>query len=134
MVKHLFTKLMLFPLLFFWGILSLQAQTGQVTGVVTDVVDGSTLPGATVVVKGTTTGTVTDIDGKYSIEVGPNTTLIYSYIGYVTQEIVVQPKSTVNVALITEATGLDVDVIGDAATTGYIQGAIRSGNRAANAL
>ena len=111
MVKHLFTKLMLLPLLFFLMVLSMQAQTGQVTGVVTDVVDGSTLPGATVVVKGTTTGTVTDMDGKYSIEVGPNTTLIFSYVGYQTKEIVVQPGSVVNVALESESLGLEEVVV-----------------------
>ena len=111
MVKQLFAKLMLLPLLFFLGMLSMQAQTGLVTGTVTDVVDGSTLPGATVVVKGTTTGTVTDMDGKYSIEVGPNTTLVFSYVGYQTKEVVVSPGSVVNVSLESESMGLDEVVV-----------------------
>ncbi len=113
MVKHLISKLMLLPLLFFLGTLSMQAQTGKVTGKVTDVIDGSSLPGATVVVKGTTTGTTTDMDGNYSIEVGPNTTLVFSYVGYKTKEVVVQPGSQVNIALESETMGLsEVVVIG----------------------
>ena len=111
MVKHLFTRLMLFPLLFFWGTLSMHAQTGLVTGTVTDVVDGSTLPGATVVVKGTSTGTVTDMDGKFSIEVSPNSTLVFSFVGYQTKEVVVQPGTEVNVALESESLGLEEVVV-----------------------
>lgn len=113
MIKHLFTKHLLLISIMLCGSFLASAQTGTVTGVVSVAEDGYSLPGATVVIKGTTRGTATDLDGNYTIEVGPNTTLIYSYVGYVTQEIVVQPKSTVNVALVTEATGLDeVIVIG----------------------
>ena len=95
------------------GSVTMFGQSGQVTGKIFDVLDGTTLPGATVVIKGTTTGTSTDMDGMYSIEVEPNTTLVFSYVGYMPQEIVVNPGTTVNVAMESESMGLDeVLVIG----------------------
>jgi len=57
--------------------------TGKIEGTVTDADDGEALPGCNVVVKGTTTGTVSDINGKFSIEVpSSGSTLVFSYIGY----------------------------------------------------
>jgi iron complex outermembrane receptor protein len=111
MVKYLFFKLTLLLIMSFIGTLSLQAQTGQVKGRVTDASDGTPLPGATVVVKGTTTGTATDLDGYYNIEVEPNTTLVVSYVGYTPKEVVVQPGQTVDVALKTESLGLEEIVV-----------------------
>ena len=64
------------------------AQTNKVTGVVRDA-NGEPLIGATVKVKGTNRGTATDIDGKYSIAAAPGSTLVISYIGATTQEVVV---------------------------------------------
>ena len=59
-----------------------------ISGVVTDKEDGITLPGVNVVIKGTTTGTVTDIDGNFNINVSsPNAVLLVSFIGFSTQEI-----------------------------------------------
>jgi len=89
------------------------AQSGAVSGVVTDAGDGTSLPGATIVIKGTTQGAVTNIDGNYTINVEPNQVLIFSYVGYATQELVVQPNTTVNVALQSSALSLEgVVVIG----------------------
>lgn len=62
------------------------AQEFSVGGKVTDATDGSSIPGVTVVIKNTTMGTVTDIDGNYSIKVKPGDVLVYSYVGYQTQE------------------------------------------------
>ncbi len=114
MFKHLSTKSMLLSaILLFCGSLTIFAQSGVVTGKVFDVLDGTTLPGATVVIKGTTTGTSTDMDGEYSITVDPNTTIVVSYVGYTSQEIVVSPGTTVNVAMESESMGLEeVLVIG----------------------
>jgi len=111
MVNHLKAKFILLFAMMSFGAVTVFAQTGEVTGTVTDAANGTTLPGATVVVKGTVQGTVTDIDGKYSISVGPNTTLVFSFIGYESQEIVVQPGTTVNVALKTQATALEEFVV-----------------------
>ena len=87
------------------------AQEGMVRGTVYDADDGSTLPGASVLIKGTTKGTVTDVDGKFSLMVGPNTTMEVSFIGYKTQEVLVQPNSTADVYLEASATALDELVV-----------------------
>ena len=69
----------------------------KVTGVVID--ESGPLPGANVVIQGTTTGTVTDIDGKYSIMAHSQDTLVFSYMGYQNQKIRVGKKSVINVTL-----------------------------------
>ena len=111
MVKKLFTKFLLFAVVLLGSSLTGWAQSGTVTGVVTDALDGSSLPGATIVVKGTTSGTVTDIDGNYSIEVNPDQVLEFSYVGYAAQEFKVQPGTTLNVILKSSAQSLDGVVI-----------------------
>jgi len=89
------------------------AQQGAVSGVITDFEDGAPLPGASVVIKGTSLGTTTDIDGKFSILVEPNTILQISYVSYHMQELTVQPNTTVNIALKSDAETLEeVIVIG----------------------
>jgi len=72
---------------------------GQVTGVVVDAT-GEPIIGASVVVKGTTTGTVTDLDGNFAIPgVSKNATLVFSYVGYRTQNVALDGRSSVNVTL-----------------------------------
>ena len=61
------------------------AQTRQVTGVITDATDP--LPGASVTVKGTNTGTISGVDGSFTIQAGPDATLVVSFIGYRTLEV-----------------------------------------------
>lgn len=74
-------------------------QNNTVTGILTDS-NGETLIGATVMVKGTTTGAVTDIDGKYSVNVpNDNAVLTFSYIGYTPQEVTVGNKRDINVTM-----------------------------------
>ncbi|HVW15206.1 MAG TPA: SusC/RagA family TonB-linked outer membrane protein [Mucilaginibacter sp.] len=74
------------------------AQTHIVTGTVTAKNDGSTLPGVSVSIKGTTTGTQTDINGKYSINAPVGSVLTFSFIGYTAQSITVSGNA-LNVAL-----------------------------------
>jgi len=81
-----------------------------VTGVVTDE-NGVPLPGASIVVKGTTNGAVTDFDGNYSINVDGDGTLVVSYVGYKTMEVPVNGRSTVNVGLETDASQLEEVVV-----------------------
>lgn len=81
----------------------------SVTGVVVDV-DGSPIPYVNVLEKDTLNGTVTDENGVYTISVSENSTLIYSYIGYTTQEIEVGGMSTIDVTL-TEGESLDTVVL-----------------------
>ncbi|MDN3664418.1 SusC/RagA family TonB-linked outer membrane protein [Algibacter miyuki] len=98
----------------FFALLSLFAQ-GQVSGTVTDQTDGMPLPGVSVIVAGTSQGAATDFDGNYSIDnINGDATLVFSYMGYKTQEIQIAGKSIINVSLIADASELDEIVV-----TGY---------------
>ena len=82
-----------------------------ITGTVTDE-NGEPLPGLTIVVKGTTKGAVTDLEGKYTIEVDdPSALLVFSYVGYLTQEISVGNQTTINVNMETDVFGLEEVVV-----------------------
>jgi iron complex outermembrane receptor protein len=111
MVKRLSSKMLLLLSFILLGYTSGFAQSGPVTGTVTDATEGEPLPGVTVLVKGTTTGTATDINGKYTLSVDPNATLVFSYVGFESQEIVVQPNTTVNVILKMSAEFIDEFVV-----------------------
>ncbi|MRT93041.1 TonB-dependent receptor [Ancylomarina sp. 16SWW S1-10-2] len=82
-----------------------------VSGKVTDV-SGESIPGVSVVVKGTSTGSTTNIDGNYSLEV-PNETqvLVFSFIGMKTQEVDFAGQTNINVVLLEDVTGLDEVVV-----------------------
>ena len=87
------------------------AQT-KVSGVVTDAKDGSPIPFASVVVKGTTTGTATDADGKYTITAPTSqSTLLFSTIGYISQEVAVEGRNTINVILAEDTEMLDETIV-----------------------
>ncbi|MCU0399470.1 MAG: TonB-dependent receptor [Algoriphagus sp.] len=91
------------------------AQDRVITGTVTSTEDGLGVPGATVLVKGTTIGTATDIDGKYSITVpAGNNVLVYTFVGLRTQEVNIGSRTTINVALES-----DVTALGEVIVTGY---------------
>ncbi|WP_020530356.1 TonB-dependent receptor [Flexithrix dorotheae] len=70
-----------------------------IKGTVTSEEDGEPLPGVSIIVKGTTSGTTTDLDGKYTINAPEGSTLVYSYIGFQEYEVAVGNQSTVNVVL-----------------------------------
>ena len=102
MTKHYTKKSILLLSLLFLGFSVAFAQ-GDVTGKVTDELDGQPFAGVTVLVKGTMTGTTTDMDGKYRIRVKAGDFLVFSFIGYETQEIGVQPNTVVNVSMAMKA-------------------------------
>lgn len=104
------SECLLILILILGGASSLLAQNLQVSGVITDESTGETLIGATVLQKGTNNGTVSDIDGKYSISVPKGSTLVFSLIGYVTQEVVIETAGTINISMAVQITNLD-DVI-----------------------
>lgn len=84
-----------------------------VSGRVTASDDGSGLPGVNVLEKGTQNGTVTNADGSYSIVVGNNATLVFSFVGYLTSEVAVGTQSTIDIALQSDVTALtEVVVVG----------------------
>jgi hypothetical protein len=77
------------------------AQQVEISGRVTSDGDAESLPGVNVSVKGTTTGTLTDVDGRYSLRVNAgNTVLVFSYIGFETQEIKVENRRSINYQLL----------------------------------
>ena len=86
------------------------AQNVNVRGTVTDSSTGEVVPYAAVQIKGTTTGTATDLNGAYTISVPANATLVISSVGYQTQEVAVEGRSLINVILAVDTEFLD-DVI-----------------------
>ncbi|WP_215225557.1 SusC/RagA family TonB-linked outer membrane protein [Echinicola shivajiensis] len=91
-------SLMVFVMLLFSQ--TVLAQTKTISGTVTDAGDGTAIPGVNVFLKGTTNGTSTDLDGKYSLaNVPEDGTLVFSFIGYVSQEVSAAGKSTINIDL-----------------------------------
>lgn len=113
-MKHNFSRLrtFLFAILMLFGQLTM-AQAKKITGTVTDQLSGEALPGVTVVIEGTTEGTITDFDGNYSISVEPDQVLSYSYIGYVKQTVTVQNQTEINIVLAPSTEDLgEVVVIG----------------------
>jgi len=86
------------------------AQEKTISGTITDG-SGLPLPGATVLVKGTTSGTSTDFDGKYSMNVGQGATLVFSFVGYTTQQVKVGTSNTINITMIEDAAALEEVVV-----------------------
>jgi TonB-dependent starch-binding outer membrane protein SusC len=83
----------------------------EIKGTVVDNYD-MPLPGASIIIKGTSNGTTTDFDGNFTLMLSDNaTTLIFSYVGFATQEIVINNQTTFNIKLIAEASALDEVVI-----------------------
>lgn len=108
-----------FLLLFFLLILNFASysQNNQldqqtiITGNVVDI-DGSTLPGVNIVQKGTTNGTVTDIDGNFSLRISKqDAVLVFSYVGHLSQEVKVGNKTRINIVLEADVKGLDEVVV-----------------------
>lgn len=111
------TKLYLFvrrylAVLMMFGAVSAFAQQ-SVSGKVTSSDDGSGIPGVNILEKGTSNGTVTDAEGNFSISVGANATLVFSFVGYSTQEVSVGSQTSLNITLQSDVTSLsEVVVIG----------------------
>lgn len=93
----------------------LHAQTRVVTGKVISSEDSQGLPGTNILIKGSATGTVTDAQGNYSLEVTDDSnTLVFSSIGYATQEVAVSGRSVINVTMT-----LDIKQLGEVVVVGY---------------
>lgn len=120
MTKDLLKKRMVSLLATFLIAVTAMAQV-TVKGVVTDET-GEPIIGANVLVKGTTTGTITDIDGNYTIpDVASSATLVFSYVGFVEQEIAVNGQTTINVTLKEDSESLDEVIV-----VGYATGSKRT--------
>jgi len=95
------------------GVYSLSAtQQNQVSGRITDASTGEPMPGVNIVVKGTNIGTLTDVNGAYSVNVtSGDVVLVFSFIGYTTKEVPLAGRSRVDLELSQEVTGLDEVVV-----------------------
>ncbi len=103
------TSLLVCLLLF--GFSAAFGQNIQIKGTVTSAEDGSTIPGVYVKIKGTNTGTATDVNGSYQIGVDNGATLVFSSIGFRDQEIVVAGQSTIDVSMQSDITQMDEVVV-----------------------
>lgn len=102
-----------FVLVFLFASFVATAQSGKVTGRVTSGDDQIALPGVSILEKGTTNGTVTDADGNYSVNVRADATLVFSFVGYASQEVALAGRSSIDVILETDITALsEVVVVG----------------------
>ncbi len=90
------------------------AQNRIVSGTINSDEDNSPIPGVNVVVKNTSTGTVTDVNGNYTIAVGNGATLVFSSIGFLTQEVAVNDQSVINLSL-----SADIQSLSEVVVVGY---------------
>jgi TonB-linked SusC/RagA family outer membrane protein len=94
------TKLLFFLLLLFGCFGQVFAQNREVKGRITDAANGEGLPAISIFVKGTTIGTVSEIDGSYKINVSEGAVLVFQSVGYITQELAVNSQSEINIQLV----------------------------------
>ncbi|MBN2639617.1 MAG: SusC/RagA family TonB-linked outer membrane protein [Bacteroidales bacterium] len=104
---------MLLVFLIFTGLNFALAQTRTISGTVTSADDGKPLPGVTVQLKGTTVGTTTDFNGKYSLNVDlkQGNVLVFSFVGMATQEIAIASSNTINVVMKSSAMAINEVVV-----------------------
>jgi len=96
----------------FVGLSVMFAQTTTITGTVTGSDDGEPIPGVSVVVKGTTVGTITGIDGNYTLSVPDDAiTLLYSFVGMKSQDLLINGRTIIDVVMVPETIGMDEVVV-----------------------
>lgn len=104
-------KLLLLVVALLCGVSLVFAQTKQIRGTVTSSDDGLPIPGVSVVVKGTTIGTVTDIDGNFQLTAPENETLKFTFVGMKAKEVLITDATVYNTVLETESIGVDEVVV-----------------------
>lgn len=97
-------------LVFLFFTLIAQAQK-PISGVVKSSIDNTAIPGVNVVIKGTTQGTITDMNGKFTISVSSGDILVLSFLGYLTEEVIISNQSSIEVSMIEDITRLDEVVV-----------------------
>jgi TonB-linked SusC/RagA family outer membrane protein len=101
-----------FSLVIFMSFQWINAQGFQVTGKVTSSEDGLSLPGVSIIVKGTTLGSITNLNGEYTLQVPSDTrVLIFSFVGMKTQEVSVEGRTIIDVVMFPDMVGLDEVVV-----------------------
>jgi len=103
-------KLIFFVLLIVASVATIYAQ--QITGVIVDNLTLEPIPGVNVMIKGTTTGGISDVNGVYTVEVsGPETVLVFSFVGYSSIEETVGNRTSIDITLTEDLVGLDEVVV-----------------------
>ena len=110
------TKLFISAVLFLITHFTFSQNVKSVTGNITDG-NGVALPGVSVIIKGTDLGTVTDFDGNYKINAEETSVLIYSYLGYKTQEVPTSGKQSININLLEDSLSLNEVIVQGYGTT-----------------
>lgn len=100
-------KLLLLVVVLFCGMSLVFAQTKQIRGTVTSSDDGMPIPGVSVAVKGTTTGTTTDLDGNFTLTVPANEILVFSFVGMKRQDVPVTDATVYDIKLVPDVIGVD---------------------------
>jgi TonB-linked SusC/RagA family outer membrane protein len=108
-INALFKQIAFVGILLF-GIVGMSGQS-IIKGTVTSTTDGEPIPGVNVILKGTSTGVATDFDGNYTISASPNDVLVFSFLGFKTQEQAVGNQTTIDVVLEEDAAKLDEVVV-----------------------
>ncbi|KKL17606.1 hypothetical protein LCGC14_2483870, partial [marine sediment metagenome] len=107
--KWIIKQIFLFALIV--GTQSIFSQSQSITGTISDE-SGEPLPGVSIVIKGTTRGAVTNLEGQYTVEAeDPTSVLVFSYVGYLTQEITVGNQTVIDIALEADVYGLEEVVV-----------------------
>ena len=106
-------RILLIPLAMAWSLQAV-AQEKTVSGRITSADDGEGLPGVNILIKGTTSGTVTDFEGKFTVTAPDNAVLVFSFIGYVTQEVTIGSQSVIDIVL-----AVDITTLSEIVVTGY---------------
>ena len=91
--------------------MGLFAQQTQITGIVADAQSGEPIPGVTVVVKGTQRGLITSVDGSFAIDAAKDEIIVFSFIGYESQEVIVSPNASYNILLKSDVVNMDEVVV-----------------------
>ncbi len=112
-MRKFYWKIGWVAVLWLWTFTTAFAQTRVVSGTVTDG-SSALMPGVNVVLKGTTTGTTTDSNGAYKLEVPDNAVLVFSFIGYASQEVVVGSQTILNITM-----GEDLTTLSEIIVVGY---------------
>jgi len=103
-------KKLMFLFYLIFSVTTVFSQQIAVTGKVTESETGEPIPGASVIIQGTTSGTITDFDGNYAIQAAGDDVLVFSFVGLTTQEVAVNNRTTINVQL-TQSTELVDEVV-----------------------
>ncbi len=108
--KYLFSYLLSLLAMFLIN-LQLQAQQRTITGRVLDGSDNSPMPGVSIVIEGTTQGTVSDVEGNYTLDVSQGDVLVYAFVGFLRERITISSQSVIDVQMTPDITALEEVVV-----------------------